>query len=826
MIPAGVQEVIKVPGTTTNAYSTPAATTPLWADRSVMGCADCHTSDGGNQPANLDVPAGTYGNAHGSSSEYLLKDVAGGAAEGSYTGLNYVCYRCHKADLVRRRQSHTQRIGLGGRQHALQRHEPRRQRLLGGREGQQLDGQRLPDVPLRLRVDRGVPRRQLQGVRVNPRKQRERPDELGEQGGGLRGELQRDDVPPGLPVHERREHAVLQPAGLERRPAVLRHPRREDVRRVGRLLAARRHRDGPRPAAPETAAVLSQRPGSLPSRAAGEGTAAGRRRAARRSPALAYRSPAGSRRIVRQRRRPPLFRRTLQAALVALLAAAAVDFTGFKLGAWRPTPALFAALMGASALLAVVEAGLVVRELWRGPRGVARAGKLAALLGLLLMAGGGLVNWMSSLRGYTVLLEGEKVPLAGGRNVRGLEVGLLAATGELDATLGLLSVDLQDAPGGFYPEAVVLATRPGRERERLVVLQDVPAALGSLRLFLGAFGFAPRIVVLKGDETLLDDTVLFTTRRDGESRGGVRGRDGGRGHRAPGAGRGGVEERHRRREGPPVAPNLPPARRGGDRRRRRAARPLREREGRIPGGHRRDEEVGGAGHLPAEPPGRRLGGHRALRGGAPRLGARRLEAAVRSAAATLALGLVLLGVAALGARRGEAAARPTAAEVEGAVAAVRELVTIGNHLAKSGGDTRFAERIPAAPAVVEEILADVAFTRHAGRIEEHQAVQLQVEAVERAEPDGIDVVTKEYWVVRSSPLEGMVVPPGSARGRGPGALPRRARGVALAGRVVGRRGSHRGAPPAGAAECAGSSTSSSRSGSPRGSSSCSRRSCS
>lgn len=212
-----------------------------------------------------------------------------------------------------------------------------------------------------------------------------------------------------------------------------------------------------------------------------------------------------------------MFRRTLQAALVALLAAAAVDFTGFKLGAWRPTPALLAALMGASALLAVVEAGLVVRELWRGPRGVARAGKLAALLGLLLMAGGGLVNWMSSVRGYTVLLEGEKVPLAGGRNVRGLEVGLLAATGELDATLGLLSVDLQDAPGGFYPEAVVLATRPGRERERLVVLQDVPAALGSLRLFLGAFGFAPRIVVLKGDETLLDDTVLFTTRRDGEA---------------------------------------------------------------------------------------------------------------------------------------------------------------------------------------------------------------------------------------------------------------------------------------------------------------------
>ncbi len=59
---------------------------PNWNDTSVMGCADCHTSDGAN---------GATGNSHGSSSEYLLKDSSGGAAEGTMVALNYVCYRCH-----------------------------------------------------------------------------------------------------------------------------------------------------------------------------------------------------------------------------------------------------------------------------------------------------------------------------------------------------------------------------------------------------------------------------------------------------------------------------------------------------------------------------------------------------------------------------------------------------------------------------------------------------------------------------------------------------------------------------------------------------------
>ncbi|KAB2967988.1 MAG: CxxxxCH/CxxCH domain-containing protein [Thermoanaerobaculia bacterium] len=61
-----------------------------WNSTSVMGCGDCHTVDGAN---------GSSGNAHGSGSEYLLKDSAGLATEGlmgtrTVAG-TYVCYACH-----------------------------------------------------------------------------------------------------------------------------------------------------------------------------------------------------------------------------------------------------------------------------------------------------------------------------------------------------------------------------------------------------------------------------------------------------------------------------------------------------------------------------------------------------------------------------------------------------------------------------------------------------------------------------------------------------------------------------------------------------------
>jgi hypothetical protein len=61
-------------------------TSTTWEDNSVMGCADCHTVDGANH---------TDGNAHGSNSEYLLKDADGLATQGTRGGGTYNCWRCH-----------------------------------------------------------------------------------------------------------------------------------------------------------------------------------------------------------------------------------------------------------------------------------------------------------------------------------------------------------------------------------------------------------------------------------------------------------------------------------------------------------------------------------------------------------------------------------------------------------------------------------------------------------------------------------------------------------------------------------------------------------
>jgi predicted CxxxxCH...CXXCH cytochrome family protein len=65
-------------------------TTWAWNSKSVMSCADCHTSDGINT---------TTGNAHGSNSEYMLKNASGAAVSGRLgtrtVAGSYGCYACH-----------------------------------------------------------------------------------------------------------------------------------------------------------------------------------------------------------------------------------------------------------------------------------------------------------------------------------------------------------------------------------------------------------------------------------------------------------------------------------------------------------------------------------------------------------------------------------------------------------------------------------------------------------------------------------------------------------------------------------------------------------
>jgi len=110
---------------------------------------------------------------------------------------------------------------------------------------------------------------------------------------------------------------------------------------------------------------------------------------------------------------------------------------------------------------------------------------------------------------------------------------------------------------------------------------------------------------------------------------------------------------------------------------------------------------------------------------------------VKAALVTLAIGVALLGVAAAEARLGGSALRVTQEDRDGAVEAVRQVVTLSSHLVRSSADQRFVDRIPAATEVVEEMVADVAFTRHEGRMEEPQPVRIQVEGVEPSRPAGV-----------------------------------------------------------------------------------------
>ncbi len=101
--PLGIYSRHAIRGQSTSVYTTASGGIPAafwagsWEDDSVMGCADCHTTDGANT---------TDGNAHGATSEYLLKDELGLASEGLMElpknpppeAARYGCLLCHAAD--------------------------------------------------------------------------------------------------------------------------------------------------------------------------------------------------------------------------------------------------------------------------------------------------------------------------------------------------------------------------------------------------------------------------------------------------------------------------------------------------------------------------------------------------------------------------------------------------------------------------------------------------------------------------------------------------------------------------------------------------------
>lgn len=196
---------------------------------------------------------------------------------------------------------------------------------------------------------------------------------------------------------------------------------------------------------------------------------------------------------------------------------ACVDWWFLRSGSLDHPAWVLAALVAAVSCLLValaVDTGIGLRGR-RFPRGRALA-VLLFVLGCLVVLGSGSVNWAFGLQGYVILREGEVAPLYGGSHVEHLQRGPLSRIGSMDLALGLEKLEIVSAGDDFFfPRSKLVARRFDEPPISLSVDPRTAASVGSLRFYQGAFGFAPRIVILRDDETLLDEVVPFRSRRDG-----------------------------------------------------------------------------------------------------------------------------------------------------------------------------------------------------------------------------------------------------------------------------------------------------------------------
>lgn len=217
----------------------------------------------------------------------------------------------------------------------------------------------------------------------------------------------------------------------------------------------------------------------------------------------------------------PRHRERFAAALPwLLLLAGAADWLALRTGRVEHPTWVLAGLVAAAMLAMVVRLALVLVALSRRRRPrVAGAAEMLLLAGLLTALAGGLTNWLMALQGFVVLYEGERVPLTGGSHLQALEGGPWARIDEMSLELGLEEVELVDSGGGFfYPRSHLFLDADGGEPIRLETDLRTAASAGPLRFHQGAFGFAPRIVLLREGKQVFDRVVPFTTeRRSGDA---------------------------------------------------------------------------------------------------------------------------------------------------------------------------------------------------------------------------------------------------------------------------------------------------------------------
>ena len=202
-----------------------------------------------------------------------------------------------------------------------------------------------------------------------------------------------------------------------------------------------------------------------------------------------------------------------------LLLVAVADWFALRLGLVPHSPALLAVLVGLTLVgLGTRALGLVWRLGRRDGRTVSRIGELVLVVGVMLALSAGMANWLLRLQGTVILNESEAVPLHGGTALQVFEAGPLSRPEEMGLSLALDALALEpEGLEGFYPASTLEVWRGGDPPTRLRISPRRRAAFGALRFHQGAFGFSPRIVLLRDGVTLFDRVVPFLTQRQGAS---------------------------------------------------------------------------------------------------------------------------------------------------------------------------------------------------------------------------------------------------------------------------------------------------------------------
>jgi len=96
----------------------------------------------------------------------------------------------------------------------------------------------------------------------------------------------------------------------------------------------------------------------------------------------------------------------------------------------------------------------------------------------------------------------------------------------------------------------------------------------------------------------------------------------------------------------------------------------------------------------------------------------------------------------------EPVAELAAEDREGAVQAVALTLDLMRHLYASGGDARFADRMPTSEGVLVEMMADIDYLTRNQRRQDPKLERLDVEAVELLGTGSVEVRTRELWSIR------------------------------------------------------------------------------